>query len=182
MPSLDPIERYQQLRAGLATTPTKMPDAATLQGVIDRARGAGGNVGDTLAEHLAQNTILTKSAAAEVVDNAPKADDGTPDAAAVSQGAAAAAAALSGKLDLSDPVMLWPAARAVFAALLVVILAGTLWFTFHLADKSATAQPSSSWAWVPLLVGIIASVIGILVLVMGYKSVTIKGSGTPTAK
>jgi hypothetical protein len=178
--SLDPIERYQQLRAGV----TAAPDPKSLQTVIDSAKSGGGNVVDMLAEHVALHTNLTKPDATKVVEGAAKAADGTPDAGSVSNAAAAAAAAagLSGELDLSDPVMLWPAARVVFASLLLVILGGTLWLTFHLADKPLSSQPTSSWAWVPLLVGIIASVIGVLVLVMGYKSVTIKGSGTPAAK
>jgi len=102
-----------------------------------------------------------------------------PDASAVSD-AAAAATAISGDVELSDPVMLWPWARCTFAALLVIALGGSGWLAYQLANDSS-GNSVSAWAYAALTVTAVVSFVGALVLIMGYKNVTIKGSGGPSS-
>src|SRR5690242_8918307 len=117
----DPISRYNDLLSALPRlTPNEALTAPRLQNVINDATNAGLDPREKLAEHIALNSPLSRDSAKALVNKASP--TGTPDATKVSD--AASAAAISADVELSDPVMLWPAARCVFASVLIVILGG----------------------------------------------------------
>jgi hypothetical protein len=174
----DPISRYKELLSSVPpSTPNAELSAPALQQVIDDAKSASLDPREKLAEHIALNSGLSKKSATAVVDRASP--SGTPDATKVSS-AASAAAAISADVELSDPVMLWPAARCVFASVLIVILGGVAGLCYQLANGSP-ANPVSAWAYATLAVTGAVSFIGALVLIMGYKNVTIKGNSGPSS-
>jgi hypothetical protein len=126
-----------------------------------------------LAQHIALNSRLDNTASLQVVQNSmPANGDVGAKAAAVSR-AATAAAAYSGEIKLSDPVMLWPVARAVFAAVCAVVALASCWFIYWLAHES-TKPPIA--AFVALAVSAGLGLFGLLILVMGYRNVNIQGS------
>lgn len=90
--------------------------------------------------------------------------------------AVTSATGASANIELSDPVMLSPVARVVFAGLLCAALLACVGCIAGLGESSST----QSSALISLAVVAVLCLVGILVLVMGYKNVTIKG-GPPTA-
>lgn len=174
----DPISRYKDLLSSVPPSPLNAElTAPALQEVINNAKNAGLDPREKLAEHIALNSGFSKESAREVVNKASP--SGTPDAAQVSN-ATSAATAISADVELSDPVMLWPAARCVFASLLIIILGGAAGLAYQLANGSP-ANPVSAWAYATLAVTGAVSFIGALVLIMGYKNVTIKGNSGPSS-
>jgi hypothetical protein len=171
----DPIERFQLLRAGTAVPDELTPDK--IQGVI----GPNGDQLTDVAAHIAKNTALTPTQATALVEKAVKGVKGKANAdpktkaAAVSKAATNATSATA-DIELSDPVMLKPAGRVAFAGVLCLALAGCIVSLALLGDK-ASKQGS---ALVGLTVVGVLALVGILVLVMGYKNVTIKG-GPPSS-
>ena len=126
-----------------------------------------------LAEHIAKNSRLDLARSLALVrDSLPAHGDAMARATAVSQ-AAMAATSFSGDVELHDPVMLWPWARLVFSFILVAALIGTIIFIFLLADHKTSATTAT---YVCLAVAGGLALVGVLILVMGYKNVTIKGS------
>ncbi len=172
----DPIIRYNELLSALPkpTLNEELTEPA-LQKVIDDATNASLDPREKLAEHIALNSSLSTDKAKALVNAASP--TGTPDASKVSN-AASAATAISADVELSDPVMLWPAARCVFASLLIIILGGAAGLAYALANGSS-GNNISAWAYATLAVTAAVSFIGAIVLIMGYKNVTIKGSGGP---
>src|ERR1700751_3302077 len=130
----DPISRYNDLISALPQpAPNEALTAPALQKVIDDARNTNVDPREKLAEHIALNSPLSRDSAKALVNKASP--TGTPDAGKVSN--AASAAAISADVELSDPVMLWPAARCVFASVLIVILGGAAGLAYQLANGSS---------------------------------------------
>jgi hypothetical protein len=171
----DPVTRYAQLVAlGAQTSPELTPDA--LEQVI--AEAPGGDEVSSLSEHLAEHSRLTLEQAKPVVKaaldqtTAEGRTDPKAKATAVSDAAAGAAGA-SANVELSDPVMLEPLYRIIFAGLLFLAFVGCVACITTLGNESS-AQES---ALIGLAILGVLALIAILVLVMGYKNVKISGAG-----
>jgi len=176
----DPIERYERLVA--RTTPANpelTPDALTP--IIETAGADPAKEVSALSSKVAEQSGLTVAQAQPVVkaalDKAAQESqtDPTAKASTVSKAVAGAMGA-SADIELSDPVMLKPGPRVVFAALLFVALVGCVGCITVLGNESSTRES----AFVGLAVLGVLALIGILVLVMGYKNVTIKGGAPST--
>ncbi len=171
----DPVARYAQL-VSLSAQPGPGLKPDTLEQVITRARG--GDEVSALSEHLAEHSRLTLEQAKPVVKAAldQTAAEGETDpkakATAVSKAAAGAAGA-SANIELSDPVMLEPLYRIIFAGLLFLVFVGCVACITTLGSESS-AQES---ALIGLAILGVLALIAILVLVMGYKNVKISGAG-----
>jgi hypothetical protein len=175
----DPVARFQDLFA-LARGAPSPPDAAQLQPqrLVEIIGGAANrqSVPTDLARHIALHTNLTQNVAENLV-NATLPQGGSAQDQANAVSAAATGLAFNADVEFSDPVMLWPMARVWFSAALASTLALTVILTFVLA---LTTTNVGTAAYAALAVPSALSLIGILVLVMGYKNVTIKG-GTPSS-
>lgn len=188
----DPISRFSeavsianQARDGSSAriTPKDLAELIPADGV-----GSGANRSATiqsLSAHVSQHTSLTAYSASALLESAiPK--DASKDVAASTASTAVAGSIPSADVELSDPVMLWPPARVAFSAVLVVLLGVSVWLIYKLANSSVTvsgASPSSqnivpTTGFVALIVIGVLSLIGVLVLVMGYKNVTIKSGAS----
>lgn len=188
----DPISRFSeavsianQARDGSSAriTPKDLAELIPADGV-----GSGANRSatiQTLSAHVSQHTSLTAYSASALLESAiPK--DASKDVAASTASTAVAGSIPSADVELSDPVMLWPPARVAFSAVLVVLLGVSVWLIYKLANSSVTvsgASPSSqnivpTTGFVALIVIGVLSLIGVLVLVMGYKNVTIKSGAS----
>jgi hypothetical protein len=170
----DPVARFHDVLALARGTNQATPEALQpfrLAEVIQQAPNAQAVPVD-LARHIALHTALSQ-ASAQLFVNATLPAEGTPQqrAGAVST-AAQSGVGFNGDLELSDPVMLWPVARMWFAATLVVIVFLSVVFMFILTLASSK-QETASYAALSVSAGL--SLVGVLVLVMGYKNVTIKG-------
>ncbi len=168
---MSPVQQFRDLMSDLASPPAALqPDALSTvieQSGPDQAAGA-------LAEHIARYSRLDlPKSQALVSDSLPAQGDTLARATAVSQAATAAATSLSGDVELSDPVMLWPWARLVFSFILVAATLGTIIFIFVLGHQK-TPAPAATYICLAVAGGL--AVVGVLILVMGYKNVTIKGS------
>jgi hypothetical protein len=174
-PAADPIERFQTLAALAAPTePDLEPDA--LKPVIDEAKAAGKSEAAAVATQVAKHSRLTVAQAEPVVKAALEAtptEDSTAKAAAVSE-AVKGAAGISGNIELSDPVMLNPEWRAIFSGVLFLALATCIGCITALSKESKVQES----AIVGLTIVGILSLVAMLVLVMGYKNVTIKGGSS----
>ncbi len=169
----DPVVRFEKLLTNAAPIdPALTP--AELRSVIDNAGARP--VEDALTNHVAAHSNLTAAQAQKVITKAlAGAPAGSQAKATAVSSAVAGATGASADIELSDPVMLQPWARALSALLLFVVLALCVVFIHTLGKTSST--PGS--ALVSLAVVGVLSLVGILVLVMGYKNVSIKG-GPPT--
>lgn len=164
----DPVSRFHDLLAVTPSLPAELRPQA-LRPIIDQ----GGNVEANLAQQIALHSRLDLPRAQALVHGSlPAQGDSAAKAAAVSQ-AASSAVTFSGEVDLSDPVMLWPGARLAFGIVFGLALAASTVFIFILARQKT--DPSTA-AYVSLAVSSALALIGVLILVMGYKNVTIKGS------
>ncbi len=162
----DPVERYKSVVA--FTQPRPELSAEALEGVIARSGGPEEAVA-AVSRHVAQYGRLSAPEAQATVEAAVRGVQGSgAQAAAVS---AALAATPTGEVQLSDPVMLNPWARLVFAALLNGAVGGCIWQIAVLGE----AERQQESAIVCLAVVAVLSLLGVLVLAMGYKNVTIKG-------
>lgn len=170
---VDPVARYQRLVAARAVSTATSP--TSLQAVIDdEQQHPQPNIAGALAVHLANTTSLTLSEAQDVVGKSlPTGGSAATKADAVSK-AATTAAGVSGDVELSDPVMLWPWARVVFAVVLTGVVVLSIVLAYLLAIRSGGSTVSAA-AYVALAVVGALCLVGVLVLVMGYKNVTIKG-------
>ena len=179
----DPSDRFKEI-AGIGATSTTQNDAvspAAIEEVIQHQRQANGTAGDistAISRHVALNTLLTEPVAQQVVASAMASGSNGTGAASDSASAKAVSAAVSqmgvsGNVSLSDPAMLGPIPRLAAAALLGVIGILSVGYEANLA-------PTTGWgAYVALTIGSVLSILGVLILVMGYKTVTISGSSTP---
>ena len=180
----DPNDRFVDLaqRLGLARS-VGVIDPAAVREVIKAAPDAA-RAKQTVAEHIAYRSPLTKEIAMGVVNDsfagiggdAAAFKDPSKAANAVSTDANAAAQTFSGNLVLSDPVMLGPGARMAGAAVMGL---GLIMSVGLVSTLSAT---STNWAYGALGGLGLGCLIGAVILIMGYKNVTITGSGTPSGK
>ncbi len=178
----DPNDRFVDLaeRLGLART-TGVIDPTVVREVIKTAPDVA-SAKQSVAEHIANRSTLTKDLAMGVVNDSfariggDKAalSDPSKAANAVSADATAAAQTFSGNLVLSDPVMLGPGARMAGAAVMGL---GLIMSIGLVSTLSATA---TNWAYGALGGLGLGCLIGAAILIMGYKNVTITGSGSPT--
>jgi len=76
----------------------------------------------------------------------------------------------SGDVSLSDPVMLGPVPRFISSAALVALAFLSVVLASTRGSGTATTE------YVALVIAAVLSIIGALVLIMGYRSVTISGS------
>jgi hypothetical protein len=166
----DPVERYQRLVALTTPTPPELT-ADGLEPVIQAAGGQPAAEVAALSRHVAEHSGLTAAQARPLVSAAIGGQAAPRAKAEAVSGALASAAGLSANIQLSDPVMLAPWARFVFAGVLFTVAGGCVGCITALSEQSAT-QGS---ALIGLAVIGVLALIGILVLVMGYKNVTIKG-------
>jgi hypothetical protein len=171
----DPIQRYERLLTRIAPVSRELEPAA-LQPIIQEAAGQSDKEVSTLSEHVAEHSTLTVAEARPVVTHALEGQANPAAKAAAVSKAVTSAAGASANIELSDPVMLNPTARAVFASLLFLALLVCIGCIVALGESSGA--PGSGLVGLAI-VGIL-SLVGILVLVMGYKNVTIKG-GPPTS-
>ena len=176
----DPVDRYVDLASRLGLAKSTGTDPVTLEQVIRRA--SGGDFKSALANHLAARTSMTLDDASNIVANAVKRVGGDQAAAAtpaatataVSAQAQQTAAGFSGQLVLKDPVMLDEWARIAGASLMAIALLLATVLIFKLGPGS------SNWAYGSLAAIGVGSLIGMSILIMGYKSVEISGTGSPS--
>lgn len=169
----DPVERYARLVALSAPAASAQGelDPASLEPIIQAAGDQHGAQALAVSNHVADHTALTASQALPLVSGAMQSQTGPKAKAEAVSRAVGGSAGVTGNIELSDPVMLAPWARAVFACLLFLALVGCIVCITVLGKRSGT--PGSALVGLSIT-GVLAS-IGILVLVMGYKNVTIKG-------
>jgi hypothetical protein len=169
----DPIARFQTLAATYATPASSALTSSALQPIIEKATGGDDGQVEQIASHIAANSPLTAAQAQPLVEAAVK-DKSDPKAKAdaVSE-AVAGATGPSADLELNDPVMLEPGWRAGTAIALLLALGGCIAGIAILGDGKEVQEA----ALIGLAVLGVLTLVGILVLVMGYKNVKIKGSG-----
>jgi hypothetical protein len=171
----DPVVRFQKALA-MARRGAPTPNALAPGALASVIQNNPADVSASLATHIAQHSFLDEMSAANLVDaNLPTLGT-TQDKATAVSAAATSATSVTALVELSDPVMLWPGARFVFAGALVLTLVLALVFIFVLTQGS-TNVATAAYASLAAVAGL--SLVGMLVLVMGYKNVTIKG-GTPS--
>lgn len=169
----DPVARFQALAATCTTPASPALTSGALQAVIEKASGGDDGLVEQIASRIAANSPLTADQAKPLVEAAVK-DKSDPKAKAdaVSE-AVAGATGPSADLELNDPVMLEPGWRAGTAIALLLALGGCIACITILGDGENVQEA----ALIGLAVLGVLSLVGILVLVMGYKNVKIKGSG-----
>lgn len=163
----DPVERFARVAlAASGSNPGLSEDAL---GAVMAGKPDDDAKTDAAATQIAANSALTKAQAKAVI--APKikaAADSKAKAKDASEAATAAAASATADIELSDPVMLKPAARVVVAVVQAAIVG--------LAAVLLALKGMSNDRAIGLSVVAVLNSIGILVLVMGYKNVTLKAS------
>lgn len=164
----DPVERFLEIRNALGPSPAALSEPALHAEMTSAPQGT--DLVEALSTYVANNSTLTKAQAKTAVQSTG-ATANSADASKVSK-AASAAAGFSADVSLSDPVMLDPVYRVAFSGVFAAGLAACIGLSYLLATDG---QTSSAWPFVPFAVGAAVTFIGILVLVMGYKTVDIKG-------
>jgi hypothetical protein len=168
----DPVARFEKVVALTApASPDLAPDA--LQPVIERSGDGMAAEAAAVSEHVAKHSRLTVTQVKPALEAALKEKTDPKAKADAASKAVAAATGPGADIELSDPVMLLPGWRALFASLLLVALLGCVGCITALGNESAPQE--SALISLAVLGGL--SLVGILVLVMGYKNVTIKGTG-----
>jgi plasmid stability protein len=166
----DPAERYKELVESSAATSPEL-SASALEPVI-RDLPEDEAIAE-LSSRIARRGSLTAVAARPLMRAAISGAD-TPETKAVAASSAISAATrASGEVELSDPVMLNPGLRVFFAIVLCAALGGCIWRLAVLGETKGSAES----AIVALAVVAALCLIGVIVLAMGYKNVTIKGGG-----
>jgi hypothetical protein len=192
MAQKDPITQFGELAAILGATaiPGEIVQSA-LKGVINDREPEEAK--EDLISHITSNTSLTRPVTEGLVTNAiakaSKVAD-TPGAPAVTPEAKKAKKVDTVTKDLSDtlsnlssadyaleltnPSMLYGAARGWFALALLIVAGGAAYFLGQ--QPAATANQLTSDQAIAL--GVVAglAVLAALILVMGYKNVVIKGT------
>jgi hypothetical protein len=173
--TIDPAERFKSIAALAASPPiTKGEVISALQGVTDETART-----QAVADLVAKKTPLTSTTATPLAQNAVQAgkkDGGGDDDGKTADTLLGSLSTLGGdSLQLSDPVMLWPAARLVFAIGLSLISAGA-------AGVIANRNQTSDAFNIPLAVVSVGALVIALILVMGYKNVTITKGNASSGK
>jgi hypothetical protein len=168
----NPVQRFHDLMADASTSlpPELQPPA--LSGVIARAQADQQDVPDALASHVALYSRLDLAHSKDLVAKSLQGQAG-PEAQASAVSKAAAAATPSGQIDLSDPVMLWPGARLGFSVALALAVLGSIAAIWGLGSKDVV-PPTATFVCLAVAGGL--ALLGLLILVMGYKNVKISGS------
>ena len=169
----DPVDRYTRLLAVSAPSAAPLKTEA-LEGVIS----SGGDEVAALSKHVAEHSNLSLAQATPVVKAAieKSAEEGKTDPKAKAEAVSKATAGLTGatgNVELSDPVMLEPIYRVLFAAVLSGVFAACVACVAIIGNESSTKES----ALIGLSVLGVLALIGVLVLVMGYKNVKISGAG-----
>ena len=189
----DPERRFlvlaQQSAVGLA--PTIAPSA--LQSILDEHQGDDDQGASALAQHLTENTPLTKGQAETAVGQVLKPGASTTKTATgsasdvanqLSKDVSTATAPTAGiDIELSQPVMLNTSVRFITGLLFLGLAAFATSELLGLSG-SASSKPLSQQAN-GLTTIAVGAVLATLVLVMGYGKVVIKGpsgaaKGSPT--
>jgi hypothetical protein len=171
----DPAERYLQV-AQMAPTgeldsrnePAPELDSAALLDVIQTASDSGKPVAPELAAHIAKHSPLTEAEAMPLV-TVLEARHKTPEKLAAAT-SGHVSRKVSGAVSLSDPAMLGPLPRLIASGVLAAALLMSVVYAHALPRKP------SGWAYGAFMFIAASATIGILVLVMGYKNVKIKGA------
>jgi len=169
----DPADRFA--KAVAATRSARQPVPGTVQPAILESvirSASNGGVATKVAEHVALHSGLTEAEAQQIVTpvlTATSASDPSTQAQAVSDAVNTAISA-SGDVSLSDPVMLGPVPRFISSAALVALAFLSVVLASTRGSGTATTE------YVALVIAAVLSIIGALVLIMGYRSVTISGS------
>ena len=168
----DPADRYREVLQALPSTPTDVDavtelDPETLADVIQSSPESGWVA--NLAEHIATHSRLTRNEATSLVAHLAEKHVTPPRVAAAAS--KAAAATVSADVELSDPAMLGPLPRLLASAVLAAAILMSVIYAHLLKTHS------SNWSYATFMFIVAIGTIGILVLVMGYRNVTIKGSG-----
>jgi hypothetical protein len=164
-------ERYKGLLT--AVVPALNPElrAEMLRPMIDAAVKAREDPTADLSEHIAAHSRLTVGQLEPIVEAAlagTPSPDSEEKAAAVSQ---AVASTLSGvNVELSEAIPLEGVARLGFAIMFTVALVGCIIGVVSIGVESAPSET----AMITLSVIAILAAVGVLVLVMGYKTAKIK--------
>ena len=168
----DPVDRFKDLLA--ATRPQPQLDPPAFHAVINDAIANDQSVEDAVTCHAATWSNLRLPDARSIVGPALAAHTDLSAKATAASQATTAAAGASLDVTMSDPVMLVPGVRALFALLSVVVLIVSTVLVYNLANRSGgSSTPTSAFAGLTVVAAL--SLVGALVLVMGYKNVTIKG-------
>jgi hypothetical protein len=170
---IDPVSRFMSMVQGTISAVPTAVSKTDLLGALEGKNDPDQRT-DALAEVVAKKTSLTEDAAKPIAKAAVNAGQAAADGDKDNKTADTLLSNLGGiggdSLQLSDPVMLWPWARAAGAALLLIICALAAVFIFNRNSTSSDYDVS-------LAVVSVAALIAALILVMGYKNVTIsKGS------
>lgn len=175
---VDPNSRFSAaVRAVDGSVDSKGRDltAAALASVIAQARKSDPSDAYaifSLSDHIARHSSLTAEAVTPIVSKAfaSASDDVNRASAASAAVAPLEITSTTGTVSLSDPVMLGTGPRLCSAALLSALaLLGAI-FSFKLPQ-------GSTWeAYLATILSIVLGVVGILIVVMGYRTVNISGS------
>ncbi len=166
----DPVERYKELLGAAASTTGPLKTSA-----LETVVRAGGNEVAALSRHVAEHSSLSVDQATPVVKAAIEKTtaEGKTDPKSKAEAVSKATAGLTGgsaSVELTDPVMLDPLYRAIFGGAMALLFGACV----GLIGSEAAATES---AVICLSVLGALSLIAVLVLVMGYKSVKISGAG-----
>ncbi len=168
----DPTTRFARVAALTAPVSPELAPSV-LEEIIEKAGSDADNQATAVAEHVAAHTELSATQAKPIVKAAVEGKTDDKEKAEAASAAVGGAVGIGADIELSDPVMLTPAARVVFAGLFVVALLACIGF---IAGIGKEADPQESTLITLAVLGGL-SLVAILVLVMGYKNVTIKGTG-----
>ena len=169
----DPVERYERLLALSSPAPATLKTEA-LEGVI----GKGEDDVTALSRHVAEHSNLSLAQATPVVKAALEKtkQEGKTETKDKAEAVSKATAGLSGgsaNVELSDPVMLEPVYRVLFAAVMSGVFAACVACVAIIGSEAGTEES----ALIGLSVLGVLALIAVLVLVMGYKNVKISGAG-----
>ena len=171
---IDPINKFKQLRGPGAQVSVQRADlVAALEG-----KSPDEDLTPIVTDFLTKNTSLTEStakplaAAAAAEGKAAGGDVASKTADSVLGKLSELDGTAGDSLELSDPVMLWPWARMIGALLFIGAGIVSAVFIFY-RNRADTGYN------VPLTVVAVAALLAALILIMGYKNVTIsKGSSS----
>lgn len=173
----DPIARFEKAlgavpvaraKSSVLARPVELEPEALATIIADPADQT---LEDRLAQHIAFHSPHTLVAARHLIRERLSASGTTTDKAKAISEAASSSAGPTADVELSDPVMLWPGARLIVSILLWLTVVLSVIFLFVIAEGPGTATAG----YIALAVVGAVSLLGAIVLVMGYKNVTIKG-------
>lgn len=163
----DPEVRFQRVAGLLGGGVSQVSTAGVRQVIANRDPSDPATIND-IAEHVALHSSLSKDAATTVVSSAVQGAANADEAAA---NVAKAVPQISGQVSLSDPVPLAPWIRLVFGLVLAILAAAAGVGVFHVSREQAPS--TAGLVALAILAGL--SLLFLVVIVMGYKSVSIQG-------